>query len=119
VIGAGRFAAVQGAEWFEIGRTGPVRLEVGVEEQLMGHLVLSIVVDVLSHVLIELGECLGVGGVSAAAGNFVVLDAAEFVVLLPEIGFEDLGSGEEPQDGRITAGQIAVGVVILDFALGR
>src|SRR5437764_343918 len=34
-------------------------------------------------------------------GDFAVLDAAEFVVLLPQIGLDNLGRRQEAQDGRV------------------
>jgi hypothetical protein len=58
-------------------------IEVGV-----ALLVVGVVVDVLGHVLVEDRERLGVGSIPASAWNLAVLDAAELVVLLPQIGFE-------------------------------
>src|SRR4029077_11877174 len=68
----------------------------------MGHLIFSVVVNVLGHVRIEKRNGGGVGGTSTASGDFAVLDSPEFVVLLPQIGFEDFGRGQEPQYGHIT-----------------
>ena len=45
------------------------------------------------------------GSASAAARHLAVLDAAELVVLLPEIGLEDLGRGEKPEDRGVALGQ--------------
>src|SRR4029077_14389471 len=67
----------------------------------MGHLIFSVVVNVLGHVRIEKRNGGGVGWTSTASGDFAVLDSPEFVVLLPQIGFEDFGRGQEPQDGYI------------------
>jgi len=33
--------------------------------------------------------------------DFVVPRSTEFLILQPEVGFKDLGGGEEAQDGRI------------------
>src|SRR5258708_40088146 len=70
----------------------------------MGHLIFSVVVNILGHVCIKKRNGSGVGGTSTSSGDFAVLDSAEFVVLLPEIGFEDFGCGQEPKDGHITYG---------------
>ena len=48
---------------------------------------------------------LGVGGVAAAARDLAVLDAAEFVVLLPEVGLEDFGRRQKPEDRLVTLGE--------------
>ena len=53
----------------------------------MSQLVFGIVVNVLRHVFVQLLQGFGIGCIAAPAGNFVVLDASELVVLLPEIGF--------------------------------
>src|SRR6266404_568324 len=68
----------------------------------MGHLIFGVVVNVLGHVSIKKRDGGGVGGTSTSAGDFAVLDSPEFVVLLPQIGFEDFGGGQETQDGHIT-----------------
>ena len=53
----------------------------------------------------RLGERL----VAAAAGHLAVLDAAQLVVLLPQVGLENLGRGQEPQDRRISLTEVALG----------
>src|SRR5258708_37402973 len=68
----------------------------------MGHLIFSVVVNVLGHVSIKKRDGGGVGWTSTSSGDFAVLDSPEFVVLLPQIGFENFGCGQEPQDGHIT-----------------
>src|SRR5260221_11766555 len=68
----------------------------------MGHLIFGVVVNVLGHVSIKERDGGGVGWTSTSSGDFVVLDSPEFVVLLPEIGFDEFGRGQEPQDGHIT-----------------
>ena len=57
--------------------------------------------DVLGDVLIEDFKGGGVGWIPASAWDFAVLDASEFVVLLPQIGFEDFGRSREPQQCRV------------------
>src|SRR6267378_919575 len=68
----------------------------------MGHLIFSVVVNVLGHVSIKKRDGGGVGWTSTSSGDFAVLDSPEFVVLLPEIGFDEFGRGQEPQDSHIT-----------------
>ena len=45
---------------------------------------------------------LGVGVAPAAPGDFLILDAAELVVLLPEIGFEYFECRKEPEYGHVS-----------------
>jgi hypothetical protein len=56
----------------------------------VGELVEGVVVDVLRHVGVEVAQRLGEGLVACAVGQLVVLDPAQLVVLLPQIGLEDL-----------------------------
>ena len=65
--------------------------------------------DVLGHVGIQHFECGGIGGVAAAAGDFAVLDAAQFVVLLPGVGLERLERGQETQNCRVPRRETAAG----------
>src|SRR5207302_7954229 len=95
-----RFAARQVREPAEVYRFGAPRFEVGIEKREVRELVLCVVVDVLRHVFVEDFERFRVGRVAAAARHLAVLHAAELVVLLPEVGLEDLGGGEESQDRR-------------------
>jgi hypothetical protein len=67
-------------------------------------LVLGVVVDVLGHVPVELLEGRRVGRAAAPAGDLAVLDPPELVVLLPQVGLEDLRRCQEPEDRRVTVG---------------
>ena len=70
----------------------------------MGEFVVSVVVDVLGHVFIKdrKGSC--VRCVAASAGDFAsVWNATQFVVLDPEVGFENFCGSREPKQGRVTA----------------
>ena len=58
--------------------------------------------DVLRHIGVQLGERLSVGLVAAPTGNFGILNAAELVVLLPEIRLEDLKSSQKSEDCCVT-----------------
>src|SRR6266576_6733142 len=57
--------------------------------------------DVLVHVLVQHRDSVVIGRVPAAAWDLAVLDARELVVLLPDIGLDDLGRGEEPENRRV------------------
>lgn len=83
LLRAGGLAAGQVAEVVEIDGVGAFGGEVGVDELFVGEFVLGVVVNVLGHVLVENGDCRGVGGITAAARDLAVLNAGEFVVLLP------------------------------------
>ena len=67
----------------------------------MALLVVRVVVDVLVHVIVDDGEGLGVRPISPSASDLAVLDPAELVVLLPEIGFEQLRGCEELEDRHV------------------
>ena len=64
----------------------------------MGELILGIVMDILGHVRIQHRKGSGVGSIPTPAWDFAVLDASQFVVLLPEIGFEGFECGQEAQN---------------------
>jgi len=57
--------------------------QVGVEEVHVAELILGIVVDILGHVPIQHDQTSDVGGTAAAAWDFAILNASQFVVLLP------------------------------------
>ena len=75
----------------------------------MGTLILGIVMNVLIHVLIELCHGIVVSGISSAVRLFTVLNASEFVVLDPEIRFENLCRGREPEERSIASTQARLG----------
>jgi hypothetical protein len=54
----------------------------------VGVLVVGVVVNVLGEVAVEDLKFGGVDWVSAAPGDFTVLDSSEFVVLLPKVALE-------------------------------
>jgi hypothetical protein len=62
-------------------------------------------VDVLRHVFVEFFQLFAVDFAAAAARDLAVLDAAELVVLLPEIRLEDLGGSEEAEDRDVARGE--------------
>ena len=101
-LGACCFTARQGAKLIQIGGRGALGHQVGVDEREVGELILGIVVDILVHVPIEHFQGSGVGGTPTPAWDFAVLDASQFVVLLPEIGFEGLERSQEPEYGRVS-----------------
>ena len=107
LLRAGRLTARQSAELIQIDRVRAVCCQVGVDEGEMGDLIFGVVVDVLVHVLVQHRERLGVGRVPASAGNFAVLDAAELVVLLPQIGFDDFCCRQESENGRVSLRETA------------
>jgi len=104
---AGRLAAGQGAELVQVDRLRAVRLQVGVEEGVVADLVVGVVVDVLVHVLVQDRDRIVVGRVTGSAGDLLVLDAGELVVLLPQIGFDQLGSSQEAENGCVPFGETA------------
>src|SRR5438477_10378356 len=61
--------------------------------------------DIHRHVFIEIIERLGIGGISAPSRNFAILNSSKFIVLLPEIGLQNLKSSKESQDIHIALGK--------------
>ena len=68
----------------------------------MGPFILSVVVDVLVHVPIQLFHCVGVIWIPHAAWFFAILDSSEFVVLNPEIRLEYFGCCCEPKKSSVS-----------------
>jgi hypothetical protein len=62
-------------------------------------------VDVLVHVLVQHSHGVVIGRVAGAAGNFAVLDPGELVVLLPDVGLDDLGRGEKAENRFVALGE--------------
>ena len=95
-------AAGQGTKLFEADGTGPFGLKICIQKVLMGEFIVRVVVDVLRHITIKDLKSAGIGRISAAAWNFArVWNTAEFVVLNPEVRFENFGRGSESQHGCI------------------
>jgi hypothetical protein len=102
-----RGAAQQSAKLIQIDRLAPFRSQIGVKELEMADLIVGVVVDVLVHVLVQHRKRRGVGRIPGPTRDFVVLDAAEFVVLLPQIGFDDFCCRKEPENGLVVPGETA------------
>ena len=54
----------------------------------MSDLIIGVVMDVVVHLILNDLQGRGIGCIATAAWDFVVLDAAEFVVLDPKVGLE-------------------------------
>ena len=67
----------------------------------MREFILGVVMDVLRHVGVKHRQGSGVCRAAAASGNFVVLHSSKFVVLLPEIGFQNFRGRQKSQNCRI------------------
>src|SRR4029077_13469798 len=66
--------------------------QVRVEELVMSDLIIGVVMDIVLHFILNNLQGVGVGWIGFAAWDFVVVDAAEFVVLDPKVGLEYLQS---------------------------
>src|SRR6266540_1538499 len=87
-INSRRGAAHQSAKRIEICRSRSLGLQVGVEELVMSNLIIGVVMDVVSHFILNNLQGLSIVRIATAAWDFVILDAAEFVVLDPKVGLE-------------------------------
>ena len=90
LVDALRDAAHQSPKRIEICRSRSLRDQIGVEELVMIDLIMGVVMDLVSHFILNNLQGLSVVFVPGSAWDFVVLDAAEFVVLDPKVGLEQL-----------------------------
>ncbi len=81
--------------------------QVGVEEVHVAELIFGIVADILKHVPIQHEQASDVGSTAASPLDFAVLDASQFVVLLPQIAFDDFDRSQEPENGHVSLGETA------------
>ncbi len=102
LLGARRLAARQSAKLIQIDGINAFRYQVGIDESEVAHLIFGIVMDILRHIAIEYLKSLDIRRAAAAAGDFAILNAAQFVVLLPQISLDDFGCRQEAQDSRVS-----------------
>src|SRR5258706_3354995 len=79
----------------------------------MGKLILGVVVDILRHVHIQNLESGCVECTPTPARHLAILDSSEFVVLYPQICFEGLRGGEEPEDCRVSSCELSTFLVLV------
>ena len=58
----------------------------------MSDFIFGVVMDVVSHFILNNFQGVGIGRIAVASWDFAVLIAAEFVVLNPKVGLEYLQS---------------------------
>ena len=73
----------------------------------MSDLIVGVVVDVLGHVLVQHGKRLGVGWTPSSAWNLTILDAAELIILLPQISFDEFYCRQESENVRVSPRETA------------
>src|ERR1041385_8457845 len=81
-------AAHQSAKRIEICRSCSLRGQVRVQECVMSDLIIGVVMDVVSHFILNNLQGVSIVFIPGSAWDFVVLDASEFVVLDPKVGLE-------------------------------
>src|SRR6185436_10844847 len=69
-----RGAAHESAKWVEICGSRSMGGQIRVEELVMSDLIVGVVVDVVSHFVLNYLQGLGIVWIAAAARDFVVLD---------------------------------------------
>src|SRR5205814_8215383 len=102
---SGSSAAGQSTEAFQVNGIGSLGNEICIQEILVSELVVGVVVDVLRKIVINSLKFSHILRITAAAGDLVVLDSGEFVVLHPEISFENLRRRGKPEEGGVSFGQ--------------
>ena len=116
LLRAGRRAARQRAKPVQIHRLHAVCNQVRIDEFEVAEFVVRVVVNVLVHILIQHCQRGRVSRISGPTGHLGVLDAAEFIILLPQIGLEDFRGSQESQDGGVTIGDVLFAFVVILFA---
>src|SRR3954463_14920351 len=81
------------------------RSQVCIDEHLVRELIFRVVMDVLRHVFIKDGKRSRIGRVSGTARDLLILYPSKFVVLLPEIRFQNFRCRQESQDRRVALTQ--------------
>ena len=71
----------------------------------MSDLIIGIIVNVVSHLILNELQCVAVGLITTAAWDFIVLDAAELVILKPKVGLECFQGRGETKQGRVSPAQ--------------
>ena len=87
------------AETVEIDRLGADRVQVGVDELGVAQLVLGDVDRVDRQVVVDALQRLAIARIALG----------QLGVLLPQVGLDQLGRGQEPQDGDVAPGRVTVG----------
>ena len=87
-IDSRRGATHQSAKRVQICRTPSPGDQVRVEELVVSDLIIGVVMDVVSHFILNNLQGLDISWIASAAWDFGVRDAAEFVVLNPKVGLE-------------------------------
>ena len=97
-VNSRRGAAHQSAKRIEICRSRSLGDQVRVEEVVMSDLIIGVIMDVVCAMSSSSNiQGVGVGWIASSARDFVVLDAAELVVLDPKVGLEYFCSRWEPK----------------------
>ena len=73
----------------------------------MAELILGIVVDILGHVPIQHLKLSDVGFTPAPSWDFAVLDSSAFVLLFPQIAFDDFDRSQETENVHVSLCEIA------------
>ncbi len=68
----------------------------------MGDLIVGVIMDILVHVPIQHFDGVGVGWIPGPTWDFAVLDAGEFVVLPPQIGFDEFCCRQKSKNVKIS-----------------
>ena len=101
-LNSGGSATHQGAKLIQIDGFGAFRGQIRIKEPCVGNLIVGVIMDVLRHVPIEDLNGGGIGRIPGSSGNFGVLDSAEFVVLLPQVGFDEFRCRQQPKNSLVS-----------------
>src|SRR5436190_15273978 len=101
-IDSGGSAAHQSAKRVEVRRSRSLRDQIGVQEGVVSNLIIGVVMDVGSHFILNNLQGRSIVRIATAARDFVILGAAEFVVLDPKVGLEYFCGRCESEQGRVS-----------------
>src|ERR1700726_4039560 len=82
----------------------------------MAVFIIGIVVDILCHIRVQHGKSCRISRVSTSAGDFVIRNTPEFVVLHPKVRLNDLSCCREPEQCCISPSEMTAAIV---FCLDR
>jgi hypothetical protein len=102
ILRAGGLAARKRAELIEIDGRPAVRFQERVNEIVMAVLVIGVLLNIVRVIVVDVLQCLIEGRVVAR----------QLVVLLPQVGFEELGGGQPSQDVDVAALQMPVTILM-------
>src|SRR5437763_10737635 len=107
MLSSSRFTTRQCAKLIQIDWVRALGNQVCIDEGEVSKFIFGIIVNILGHVPIQLCEGINIWFTATAAWYFAVLDASQFIVLMPKVSFKNFGCRQEPKNGYISCCEIS------------